>query len=124
MPKSPELRVVMVGDTIRDQTLDIAAHSDVKEALLRGGLWGPTKDDRIENLSMILSISKDVGHAVAVRGGDFLAEAAIFDFSHPGAAFLSDYLEDPGRGPVVAERIGYSNRRVVARCFGYGGGTA
>lgn len=67
----------MVGDALDDQIHGIAEQSDVKEALLRGGIWGPTRDGQIAGLSMILTVSEDSAHAVVVREGDFLAEAAI-----------------------------------------------
>lgn len=77
MAKSPQLRVVLLSDIIEDQIHGIAEQSDVKEALRRGGIWEPTENRRIAGLSMILSVSEETAHAVVVREGDFLAEAAI-----------------------------------------------
>lgn len=77
MPEISQFHMVIVGDTIEDQIHGIAEQSDVKEAMARGGIWGPTGDGQIPRLSMILSIAKDSAHVVVVRGRDFLAEAAI-----------------------------------------------
>ena len=77
MFESLQFSFVMVGDAIYTGMLNIAMQPDVKNALLQGGIWSPKKDNLVEGLSMILSVSRESAHIVVVRGEDFLAEAAI-----------------------------------------------
>ena len=77
MSQSSQFSFLLVGDAIDAGAHHISAQSGVKNALLQGGIWNPTKGDQVDGLSMIISVSRESAHIVVVRGGDFIAEAAI-----------------------------------------------
>lgn len=77
MSGSLHLNVAIIDDTFDVGVCHIAEQVDVKNALLQGGILGSTKGEPIKGLSMILSVSREAAHFVAVREGDFIAEGAI-----------------------------------------------